>query len=200
MSNQRFVLCSESFLLVYNYEEAQQIKKIEIEFDEEDNSNLITYIKDKDYIVIFNYEKLTVYSMKSYQVVNVIEVDIEGQVENTKIEMVDCDRVMIGRNNKIVIVNILTGRKEYEIEDSKIGNITAMMRLNERYIICASKMESEFRKVNYWHIKFVIFDYQLRKYTMDNCNQDEIITEMIRMDDRRMITTNGHSIDIWKGE
>ena len=201
ISNRRFVVCGDKTLFIYAIDDTHPTQKIQIDFDIDDNSTAVTYIKSNELVVTYTDDKLIVCSMISYQIVSVVEVDCEGCDDDAvHLEAVDAERVMIGRNRRIVIVNVFEGRKEFEVEDSKIGSVTAMRRLNERYVVCACKMEAEFRKVNYLDIKFLIFDCQLRKYTMDKCNQDEIIKEIIRVDERSMMTTNGHSIEIWKGE
>ena len=199
IANERFVVCCEQSIFVYLNNETHPMKKIPIDLDPD--ATAITYIKEKNLIVIYSDDKLTLCSMTSYQIVSVFEVDIDDYDDDSvHVEVVDKERVMIVRNLKLVMINVIEGRKEFEIEDSKIGSITAMRRLNERYLVCACKSETEFRKGNYWEIKFLIVDWEMRKYTMSKCEQDEIIKEIVRIDDREMMTTNGHSIDIWKGE
>lgn len=96
--------------------------------------NSILYIKNKDLLISGSYDySLIIWNASNYQ--SVFAIEGVYCCDKNSMKQIDDDRIIVGGNNHIYIINVNKGIIEHDVNE-KIGYVNSFIKLNEDLFIC----------------------------------------------------------------
>ena len=147
----------------------------------------ILEMKDKDLLISGGFDRmLRIWDLKSYQCISVVK---ETQCfSRNSLYQIDNDRVAVGEDCKITIVNIPKCIIESRIEDKEFGYVSSIMKLNEDVMLYGC-----------YNGKYVKYDLNSKKYEINNDMHTGNVSDMIKLTNESFVTCSfDNCIKVWK--
>ena len=102
---------------------------------------------------------------------------------------IDKDRVIVGGNDTLSIVNIDKCEIEKTIKDDSFENFTSLLKLRDnKAILCGGKAGN-----------FLFFDMKKDEYKITKKNHNDCVYDLLLIDDNTFVSCSGDSIiKVWK--
>lgn len=150
------------------------------------------YIKERDLLISYLEDKsFCIFNMKNYQVVN--RITKIPKLFRSKLYLMDNQRIIIGSNKKMIIVNIVQGRKEleFEFEEDNIKEIKCFLKLRDNETILCGCNDGIFCAYNLMEKKYIYLG--AHRFTIGN------IENILKIDDTTFISFTFYGeIIFWK--
>ena len=148
----------------------------------------LLYIKERDIMISGSEDKtLRLWNMSTYQCDKVIK-GVLGSFENS-LYQIDKDRVIVGGNNKIYIVNIDKCAIEKKIENESFGYVYCFLKLRDnKTILCGCDKGI-----------FCFYDMKTEEYTITKKNHKGLINDLLLININTFLSCSfDKTIRIWK--
>lgn len=189
LPNNRVASCSDdNTIKIWKSDPPYQSEPLAVLKGHHDTVTSMIYIKNRDVIVAGDTDgKLRLWSMSTYQCVSAID-DVKCCYTNA-VYQIDDDRVIVGHNNGLYVVNIDKCIIEDELRDEELGYVNCFLKLRDNYsIICGCEGG-----------KFCVYDIFSKEHFMIPEKHSKDITDLIRIDDDTFVSCSWDStIKVWK--
>ena len=148
----------------------------------------LMYIKERNIMISGSEDKtLRLWNMSTYQCDKVIK-GVLGSFENS-LYQIDKDRVIVGGNNKIYIVNIDKCAIEKKIENESFGYVYCFLKLRDnKTILCGCDKGI-----------FCFYDMNTEQYTITKKNHKGLINDLLLININTFLSCSfDKTIRIWK--
>ena len=143
--------------------------------------NSMLYVKNKDLLISGSYDySIIMWNATNYQ--SVIAIDGVYCCDRNSIKQIDEERIIVGGNNHIYIINISEGKVEQDVKDN-FGFVNSFMKLKEDVIICGlfgevylyNMKEKKGEKVKSEHTKTLNDFLKIDDNVFISCSEDHNI-------------------------